>query len=156
MNFEQIKTDIYALYEECLSTSEPFHRKLDLFIVPKTTVAAVLAATGIDLSAHWVCIDNYGIIHTLEQHGNPISEAKRGQIAVEKQDFVKFLNVFLYPDEIHFVGKTKRTNLPLLQFVKTIEDKKFVIKEVRTISSTRKKKINRLVFHTMYKIKSSK
>lgn len=37
MDFEQIKKDIYQLYEDCLSSIEPFHRKLDLFIVPDFT-----------------------------------------------------------------------------------------------------------------------
>jgi hypothetical protein len=30
INIESIKADIYALYEECLDATEPFHRKLDL------------------------------------------------------------------------------------------------------------------------------
>jgi predicted transcriptional regulator len=96
------------------------------------------------------------IIHTLEHHGNPLSEARRGQIAIEKEDFVKYIDVFLNPDEIHLSGRTKHTNLPLLQFIKVLEDKKFVIKEVRTVVSAKKQKVSRLVFHTMYKTKVSK
>jgi hypothetical protein len=156
INLDALKSDIYALYEECLDKTTPFHRKLDLFIVPDAVVEKVLAATDIDISGHWVCIDNFGIRHALEQHGSPISEAKRGQIALEKEDFVRFLEVFLDPDEISLVGVTKRTNLPLIQFVKTIDNKKFVIKEIRTISSLRKKKVSRVVFHTMYKMKATK
>lgn len=155
MDIEKIKIEIYALYEECLSAKTPFHRKIDLFLVPGATIELVLKATGIDLSEHWVCIDNYGIIHTLEHHSNLISEAKRGQIAVEKEDFIRFLDVFFYPDEVKLVGETKRTNLPLIQFEKTIDDKTIIVKEVRTVTSTKKKKVSRLVFHTMYKIKKS-
>ena len=156
IDFEQIKADILALYDECLEISTPFHRKLDLFIVPDGLIGRVMEATGIDLTGHWVCIDNYGILHTLEQHGNLLSEARRGQIAVDREDFVLFLDVFLNPDEIKMVGKTKQTNLPLIQFVKTIENKTFVVKEVRSITSSRKKKLSRLVFHTMYKVKAAK
>ena len=155
MNLSQIKTDIYALYDECLENILPFHRKLDLFIVPEYLVERVLNATGIDIRNHWVCIDNFGILHTLEQHGNPLSEARRGQIAVEKEDFVKLLDVFLEPDEIQLSGTTKRTTLPLIQFIKSMGDKKCVIKEIRTITSTRKKKVSRVVFHTMYKMKAA-
>ncbi len=155
-NFEQIEAAISALYDECLATKAPFHRKLDLFIVPESLAIKVQEATGIDINGHWVCIDNFGIIHTLEQHGNPISEARRGQIAVEKEDFERFLDVFLYSDEIQLAGVTRRTNLPLIQFIKKMEHKTFVIKEVRTISSLKKNKVSRLVFHTMYKIKSAK
>jgi hypothetical protein len=115
----------------------------------------VLEKTEIDLAGHWFCIDNYGIIHTLEQHGNPITEAKRGQIAVQREDFLLILEVFLQPDEVKLAGQTKRTNLPLIQFEKELEDKKIIVKEVRTVTSTKKKKLSRLVFHTMYKIKKS-
>ena len=75
---------------------------------------------------------------------------------MDREDFVLFLDVFLNPDEIKMVGKTRQTNLPLLQFVKTIESKTFVVKEVRNITSSRKKKLSRLIFHTMYKIKAAK
>ena len=64
--------------------------------------------------------------------------------------------MFLDPDEVKLARLTKRTNLPLIQFMKIIEDKKIVIKEVRTIISTRKKKESRIVFHTMYKMKATK
>ena len=156
IDLEKTKTDIFALYDECLETKIPFHRKLDLFIVPVDIVERVLLATGIDLNEHWVCIDNYGILHTLEHHGNPLSEARRGQIAVDREDFVRFLDVFLNPDAIELAGVTKQTKLPLIQFVKTIENRVFVLKEVRTVTSTRKKKVSRLVFHTMYKLKAAK
>lgn len=152
----EVNKAIFDLFEECLNNPEPFHRKLDLFVIPDLLAQRVLNATGIDVFKHWVCIDNYGIIHTLEQHGNPLSESRRGQVAVVKEDFVKFLDVFLEPDEISLSGKTKRTNLPLLQFMKVLDDKKFVLKEVRTIISTKKKKVSRLVLHTMYKTKVSK
>ncbi len=156
MHLAQIKADIYALYEECLENTTPFHRKLDLFLVPDDLAQKILEATKLDVTGHWVSIDNFGIIHALEQHGNPLSEAKRGQIAIEKEDFVKFIEVLLNPDEIMAVGVTKRTNLPLIQFVKILEDKKFVVKEVRTITSLKKQKLSRIVFHTMYKTKAAK
>ncbi len=156
IDFEQVTADIFALYDECLEATTPFHRKLDLFIVPDTLVKRVLSDTGIDLQNHWVCIDNFGILHTIEHHGNPLSEARRGQIAISKEDFVRFLEVFLNPDEVQLIGVTKQTNLPLLQFVKTIDDKIFVVKEVRTVTSSRKQKVSRLVFHTMYKRKAIK
>lgn len=107
-----IKEAIYALFDECLNTHTPFHRKLDIFVIPDALAQRVQEATGIDVFGHLVCIDNFGILHTLEQHGNPLSGP--------------------------------------------LEDKKFVVKEVRTVVSTKKKKVSRLVLHTMYKIKVSK
>ena len=65
------------------------------------------------------------------------------------------LDVFLYPEEIVLVGKTSHTQKPILQFVRQIEDKVYVVKEVRTIASKKKNKLSRLVFYTMYKIKAT-
>ena len=43
MDFEKIKENIFALYDECLETHTPFHRKLDLFIVPNAIIERVLS-----------------------------------------------------------------------------------------------------------------
>ena len=150
----EIQQKIYDLYDECISSLVPFHRKLDLFIVPDTLAERIKQATEIDVSGHWVCLDNYGIEHTLEHHGKPVSEGKRGQEAVVKEDFITMLEVFLFPDEIRSTGMTNKSQKPSIQFVKKIEDKIFVVKEVRTITSQKKNKVSRLVFHTMYKVKA--
>jgi hypothetical protein len=150
---ESIKNKIYELYDECFDSIEPFHRKLDLFIVPAELAQRILDNTNLDVSGHWVCVDNYGILHALEHHGSVVAESKRGQIAVDKEDFITMLQVFLYPDEIKLVGETKKTNRVLIQFIKRINDKIYVLKEMRTITSQKKKKVSRLVFHTMYKKK---
>ncbi len=153
---ESLKNKIYGLYDECVNSIEPFHRKLDLFIVPDDLAQRILRETDINVAGHWVCIDNYGILHALEHHGRPISENKRGQVAVMKEDFVTMLQVFLYPDEIHASGKTNNSQKPTIQFIRKIEDKIYVVKEVRTITSLKKKKLNRLVLQTMYKVKADK
>lgn len=150
----ELRKQINDLYDECLENFEQFHKKIDLFEIPKLLASRIKEKTTIDLLGFWICIDNFGILHTLENHGNPVSEAKRGQIAVEKEDFITMIEVCLYPDEIKFVGNSKHTQKPLLQFEKKIENKIFVVKEVRIVTSKKKNKLNRLVFHTMYKIKA--
>lgn len=142
---------INSLYEECLTRTEQFHAKIDICIVPNSLAQMVFEATNLDITNHWITIDNYGITHTLLQHSNPISEAKRGQIAIEKEDFIKFMDVVLQPDKIILLENTKRSNLPQLQFEKTVQNKNIVVTEIRTATSKKKNKISRLVFHTMYK-----
>ncbi len=154
-DFENIKQQIIALYEKCLDTTEPFHTKIDICKVPDYLAQLVIETTTIDIANYMITIDNYGISHTLLQHGNPISEAKRGQVAIEKEDFIKWIDVVLQPDKIVLLENTKRSNLPQIQFEKVIENKKIVVKEVRTVTSTKKNKVNRLVFQTMYKFKKS-
>ena len=153
MDFEEIKDKINALYDACIESKTLSHVKIDVCIVPEELAIMVLTTTNIDISNHLITIDNFGIIHTLQQHSNPITEAKRGQVAIERDDFIKWLEVVLYPDEVKHLGYTKRTNLPLLQFEKIIENRKIVVKEVRTVQSSKKQKVSRLVFHTMYKFK---
>lgn len=153
---DDLCTMINDLFDECLNIQKPFHRKVDLFIIPETLATRILKSTNINVFNHTVCMDNYGIIHTLEEHGNPISEAKRGQIAIVKEDFITMVDVFLNPDEIVEVGVTKHTQKPLLQFIRKIDEKIYVVQEVRTITSQKKHKVSRLVFHTMYKIKATK
>ena len=91
------------------------------------------------------------------KHGNIKTELNRGQIALEKEDFILFFDTILTSENITFVGKTKKTSLTLLQFERLLDSKIIIILEVRTIQSKKKNKVNRLVFHTMYKkIKSNK
>ncbi len=152
---EHLRNQINDLYDECLNNFEPFHKKLDLFEIPETLVSRILTETNLDLSGFWICIDNFGIMHTLEKHGSPVSEAKRGQIAVEKEDFITMIEVCLNADIIKNIGVSKHSQNPILQFEKRINDRVFVVKEVRLITSKKKNKLNRLVFHTMYKIKAT-
>ncbi len=152
---QKIISQINELYNECIDNIGQFHKKIDLFEIPKDLVLKINDKTGIDLDGFWISIDNFGILHTLENHGNPISEAKRGQIAVEKSDFITMIDVCLNPDDVKLIGKTRHSQKQLIQFEKKIENKIFVIKEVRIITSIKKKKLNRLVFHTMYKIKAT-
>ncbi len=142
---------INSLYDECLTRKEQFHTKIGICIVPNDLVQMVFEATTIDITNHWITIDNFEIIHTLVQHSNPLSESKRGQIAIEKEDFISFIEVVLKPDKTIVLENTKRSNLRQLQFEKIIHHKNIVVKEIRTVTSKKKNKISRLVFHTMYK-----
>lgn len=157
MDLEIIKQEILDLYDICIEKTEPFHIKIDICIVPNYLSDLVFEKTGIDISNHLITIDNYGITHAILKHGNVKTELNRGQIDLEKEDFILFFDRIITSDNISFIGKTKKTSLTLLQFEKLLDSKIIIILEVRTIQSKEKNKANRLVFHTMYKkIKSNK
>ncbi len=139
LDLEKIKEQILKLYDECLENPLPFHKKINICIVPDYLARLVLEATDINIFNYVITIDNYGISHTILKHGNPLTESKRGQIAIQKQDFIVMIDVILKPDEVKIAGKTNKTGLPLLQFEKEIEGKKIVVKEIRTVTSTKKK-----------------
>ncbi len=152
IDMEKIKIDIYNLHDKRLELKNLPERKRDLFMVPKKIIELVIQTTGVDLYGYKVSIDKDEIIHTLKKHGDPIVEAKRGQIAVEREDFIRFLDVLLDPHEVtKSVTNTLHTNKPCLQFEKTIDYKTIVTLEIRTVTSTKKKKLSTLAFKTMYK-----
>jgi hypothetical protein len=64
------------------------------------------------------------------------------------------LEVCLNPDKIKY-SEAKNGTQKFLQFENKIENKIYVVKEIRTVTSIKKNKINRLMFHTMYKIKAT-
>lgn len=86
---DDIKEAIYALFDECLNTHTPFHRKLDIFVIPDALAQRVQEATGIDVFGHLVCIDNFGIPHTLEQH---YVQNKSQQVVLPLADFKTPMN----------------------------------------------------------------
>ena len=49
---EEIKQKIFELYDECINSIEPFHRKLDLFIVPDALAQRILEETNMDVRGH--------------------------------------------------------------------------------------------------------
>ena len=65
-------------------------------------------------------LDNYGVRHTIKQHGNPTQEAKRGQIAVTLEDFEKIVLITSQPDNIFADGRNK-IGRDVLVFVKVID-----------------------------------
>ena len=59
----------------------------------------------------------------------------------------------IYNSVYAVVSKKYKRQEHQIQFEKVIENKKIVVKEIRTVTSTKKKKVSRLVFQTMYKFK---
>ena len=106
--------------------------------------------TGIDVTEFLITIDNYSIIHTLERHGNPIKEAKRGQIGIQKHHFMEILDVILNPDTVRYDIRHNRTSLI---FEKDKGDTYFIVKEIRQVVKSRKK--NRLVLQSFYIVKKN-
>ena len=105
MDLEIIKQEILDLFEICIEKTEPFHIKIDICIVPNYLSDLVFEKTGIDISNHLITIDNYGITHAILKHGNIKTELNRGQIDLEKEDFILFFDRIITSDNISFIGK---------------------------------------------------
>jgi hypothetical protein len=73
-----IEEKIVELYEFTLNNSANEYRRLDIGVVDKNLAEVIRNLTEIDVTDFVITIDSYSIVHTLERHGNPIKEAKRG------------------------------------------------------------------------------
>jgi hypothetical protein len=80
----------------------------------------ILKKTGHDVTGYTRVIDNYGVRHTIKQHGNAAKEAKRGQIAVTLEDFGKIGLITASPDDVFADGKNK-IGRDVIVFVKVID-----------------------------------
>ena len=67
----------------------------------------ILQKTGLDVTGFTCVLDNYGVRHTIKQHGNARQESQRGQIAVTLEDFDNILEITSQPDNIFADGKNK-------------------------------------------------
>ena len=140
-----IEEQIEALFELTISNIENEYKRIDLGIVSKELGLLISNMTDIDVTDYVLTLDTYSISHTMERHGNPIKEAKLGQIAVQKHHFIEILEVILNPDNVRYDVRNKRASLI---FEKEKDDKYFVVKEIRQVQKSRKK--NRLVLQTFY------
>ena len=143
-------SQIEKLYEFALNNPRNEYQIVDIFQVEAELSLRIQKATGIIVEGFFVSIDNYSITHTLLRHGNPVKEAKHGQIAITKSDFLKLIDLLNNPDTIRLDIKTHRNSVvkETLIFSKEYEHCYVVAKEVRRVS--KKGKVNRLVLQTMY------
>jgi len=63
------------------------HRATSFGKVSERNASAVLTHTGVDIAGHERIIGSSEIRHAMMSHGNPVREAARGQVAIERGDF---------------------------------------------------------------------
>ena len=95
-------------------------RRTLLVIGEVENVALILAQTGLNLDGFTRVLDNYGVRHTMKQHGNPARELKRGQLAVMFEDFGLIPLITGEPDSVYADGKN-RIGREVIVFVKVID-----------------------------------
>lgn len=75
-----------AHVEEALS-DRGSHRATSFGKVSEHNASAVLSHTGVDIAGHERIIGSSEIRHAMMSHGDPVREAARGQVAIERSDF---------------------------------------------------------------------
>ena len=96
------------------------NRRISLKLGKVENASFILEKTGLNVAGFERVLDNYGVRHTIKQHGNPSKEAKRGQIAVTVEDFEMIMLMTSQPDNVFADGKNK-IGRDVLIFVKVID-----------------------------------
>ena len=135
------QAEIDNLINVALSQKDGNRHFVNLGTVSDKTATDILQLTGQDVSGWQVSIDESAVRHTLKQHGNTEQEAKRGQVAVNHDDFKKIFEIIHDYDELS-LGNEQNT----VKFVKNIGEQFVLIEEMRL----RRKKLS---LKTMYKKK---
>ena len=109
--------DILRFVENALRVAD---RQTILTLGKVSNAQLILEKTGLNVTGFTRVLDNYGVRHTLKQHGNSVKEDRRGQIAVTAEDFAKISSITSTPDNIFADGKNK-IGRDVIVFVKLID-----------------------------------
>ena len=112
-----IKKTIAGFAAEAMRIAD---RRIILTLGNVANASLILEKTGLNVAGFLRVLDNYGVRHTIKQHGNPTQEAKPGQIAVTLEDFEKIVLITSQPDNLFADGKNK-IGRDVLVFVKVID-----------------------------------
>ena len=151
---DELKRKIEELYDFALNNPKNELKIVEITRIEKELAEAIQLKTGIDLSDFVIAIDNYGIKHTIERHGNSKKEARLGQVAILKSDFILIEKIVRKADTIKYDPRQKTPKSVVIEtfiFEKEIDDVYYVVKDVRRVK--KREKQNTLVFQTMYKKK---
>lgn len=129
-SFALLKNKISEFYDRVISTKPKTNIRELLGDVSKNNIDAVKQNTGIDLTGYERVIDSSGIKHILKHHGDEAVEAKRGQIAITRDDIARIPEIVESPDDIKYVGENKQ-GLPAIRYQKNINGVIYYFEEVR-------------------------
>lgn len=137
-------------------TTNQFNNKIENALSNKTSngktilgkvnnyvIEKVKAIFGIDITNKRHTISDYDIRHMINEHGNPEIEAKKGQIAITKDDIKNIPDIINNPTDI--VKGTKHKMGDTIRYIKRYNDNTTYVVEVIPGNS------NSLIIKTMWK-----
>jgi hypothetical protein len=139
--------EIRELVTIALKPKEVNQVKVEISVIDKKEAAFLKSKTGFDFTGYKRIIDNYGIKHTLKEHGKESTEKPRGQIAVTKEDF-ELIPEIVKTENVIFSGKNKHGKNCIL-YEAEFNNVFFYVEEIRTGKKE-------LALNTMYKRKPTR
>lgn len=115
-----------AIRQFAVTAQATAERKLVMHVGPLHSLELIHDATaqagqpGMDLSGYAIRLDNSGVQHAFKNHGNPKTEAKRGQLAITADDFGLIAQIVNQPDAVTPDGKNA-SGRDVLLFTKLID-----------------------------------
>ena len=117
MRREAFPVDVRKFAVQSMATAD---RKITLDLGTVKNADRIKEKTGFDLAGFTRQIDNYGVRHTLGNHGDAKKEAKRGQLAVTVDDFSLLTTIMDFFDDVWHDGKN-RVGRDVLVFAKQVD-----------------------------------
>ncbi|MCC7101136.1 MAG: hypothetical protein IT500_16270 [Rubrivivax sp.] len=111
------RVDIGRFAKKAMSVAD---KRVEIQLGKVGALERIRSATGFDLAGYERVLDNYGVRHTMKQHGSQAQELRRGQIAVTLDDFGLIPLITAEPDLILHDGKNK-VGRDVIVFAKTID-----------------------------------
>ncbi|MCU0425984.1 MAG: hypothetical protein MUF71_10205 [Candidatus Kapabacteria bacterium] len=138
-----IQKEIAALVEK--ARIENTKENIAFATISPQEAAVILQYTGIDASGFRHIIETDRIRHIFKEHGNEVSEAQRGNIAITAEDFELLPDIVQNYDHITHERLSKDKN-ETVKYAKTIGNTTYFVTEIRKRKKT-------LALVTMYKTK---
>ena len=102
---DNVKKKILDLFDFALNNPDNKKQIIDIFIINELLAKKIEKSTQLFVEKYHFSIDNYSILHTLNKHGNEITEQERGQIAVIKNDFTLIQDIIENSNSIELSEK---------------------------------------------------
>ena len=93
-------------------------KREDLGPVDRNTAEQTFRKTGIDISGRTQFLTAEYIRHIAKKHGNPATEASRGQVAVQPSDFMDIRDVIRNAQQITLLPPNERTGNPQIRYAR--------------------------------------
>jgi hypothetical protein len=144
-----MKKEIRELVEYALSDIDNKNKALEIGIVNKKQSQIIKENIGLETYGCKRFLDTSAIKHILSKHGSIKTEEKRGQIAINIDDFEQIPFYISNADSIEYVGKN-RLKQDVFKYTTNEENQIIIIESV-----VLNKYGNKIYIETMYKKKKS-
>jgi hypothetical protein len=108
------------------------HSTTSLGDVTEADARRVMERTGIDIAGYEHILQSSDIRHVFRSHGDPATEAARGQIAIRKSDFLLIPTIIGQAHRITAIGRARAVKPLRLEYAARIDGHDYrYLKELR-------------------------